>query len=70
MFVIRRQGRLERERPAEPLKLRRDLGVVHVRVIAAAGADELEDAGVAAFDAAVHDAAGWRRTKAVLPWPG
>jgi len=56
VLVIRLQGRLQRARPAKPLKPRRDLGVIHVWVIAAAGADELEHAGVAAFDAAVHDA--------------
>jgi hypothetical protein len=56
VLVIRFQGRLERERPAKPLKLRRDLGVIHVRVIAAARADELERAGVAALGAAVYDA--------------
>jgi hypothetical protein len=37
------------------LKLRRDLGVVQVRVIAAAGADELVRAGVAAFHPAIDD---------------
>jgi hypothetical protein len=56
VLVVRLQGRLQRERPAKPLKLRRDLGVIHVRIIAAARADELEHAGVATFDAAVHDA--------------
>lgn len=50
------EARLERARPAEPLKPRRDLGVLQVQVIAAIGADELEHAGVAAFGAAVHDA--------------
>jgi hypothetical protein len=47
---------MERARPAKPLKPRRDLGVIHVWIIAAAGADELEHAVVAAFDVAVHDA--------------
>jgi hypothetical protein len=56
VLVIRFQGRFERERPAKPLKLRRDLGVIHIWIIAAARADELEGAGVAALDAAVHDA--------------
>jgi hypothetical protein len=32
----------------------RDLGVIEVRMVAAAGADELEQAGVAAFEAAVR----------------
>ena len=49
------QGRLQSERPAKPLKPRRDLGVIHVRIVTAAGADELEHVGVAAFDAAVHE---------------
>jgi hypothetical protein len=56
VLVIRLQGRLQRPRPAKPLKLRRDLGVIHVWIIAAAGADEFEHVGVAAFDAAVYDA--------------
>src|SRR6185437_5472451 len=38
------------------MKPRCDLGVIHVRVIAAARADEFERFGVAAFEAAVHDA--------------
>ena len=56
VLVIRLQGRVQRERPAKPLKLRRDLGVIRVGIIAAARADELEHAGVAALGAAVHDA--------------
>jgi hypothetical protein len=36
-------------------------------MVAATGADELKHAGIAAVEAAVHDAAGWRRTNAVLP---
>jgi hypothetical protein len=56
VLVIRLQGRLQRERPAQPLKLRRDLGVIRVWIIAAARADELEHAGVAPLGAAVHDA--------------
>jgi hypothetical protein len=56
MIVIRRQARLERPRPAEPLKLRRDLGVIQVGMIAATRADELERAGVTAFHPAIHDA--------------
>src|SRR5208283_310600 len=54
--VIGLQGRRQRARPAEPLQPRRDLGVIHVRIIAAARADELEHAGMAAFGAAVGDA--------------
>jgi hypothetical protein len=38
------------------LKPRRDTGVIQVRIVAAAGADEFEHAGVAAFEAAIHDA--------------
>jgi hypothetical protein len=56
VLVVRLYGRLKRVRPAKPLKLRRDLGVIHVWIIATARADELKQAGVAAFDAAVHDA--------------
>ena len=56
VLVVRFQGCLERDRPAKPLKLRRDLGVIHVRIIAAARADELERSGVPALDAAVYDA--------------
>jgi hypothetical protein len=56
VLVICGQCLLERTRPAEPLKPRRDLGVIQVWMVAAAGADELEQAGVAAFEAAVHDA--------------
>jgi hypothetical protein len=55
VLVIRREGRLQRERPAKPLKLRHDLGVVHPWIIAAPGADEFETP-VSAFDAAVYDA--------------
>ena len=38
------------------MKPRRDAGEIQVRMVAAAGADEFEHAGVAAFEAAVHDA--------------
>jgi hypothetical protein len=38
------------------LKARRDLGVIQVRMVAAAGADELEQPGVAAFEATIGDA--------------
>ena len=50
------QGRLWRVRPAKPLKPRRNLGIVQISMIAAVRADELEHIGVAAFEAAVHDA--------------
>ena len=53
--MIRLQGCLERAGPAKLLKLRRDLGVIHVRIIAAARTDDFENIGVAAFGAAVHD---------------
>jgi len=56
VLVKQGQGCLEPVRPAKPLKPRRDLGVIQVRTIAAAGADQLIHAGVAALDAAVHDA--------------
>jgi hypothetical protein len=56
VLVIRGQGSLQRTWPAEPLKPRRDVGVIQVRMVAAAGADELKHAGVAAFGAAVKDA--------------
>ena len=39
VLVKRSQGRLKPVRPAKPLKPRRDLGVIQVRMIAAAGAD-------------------------------
>ena len=38
------------------MKARRDLGVIQVRMVAAAGADEFEQACVAAFEASVGDA--------------
>ena len=56
MLVIYLKGRLKRARPAKPLKPRWDLGVIHVRIIPAARADELEHLGIAAFGAAVDDA--------------
>jgi hypothetical protein len=43
-------------RPAKPLKPPRDLRVIQVPAIAAVRADQLEHAGVAAFETAVHDA--------------
>jgi hypothetical protein len=54
--VIRSQALLERARPAKPLKPWRDLEVIQVGTIAAAGADELIHVVVAALDTAVHDA--------------
>jgi hypothetical protein len=56
VLVKHSQGRLKPVRSAKPLKPRRDLGVIQVRMIAAAGADQLIRVGVAALDAAVHDA--------------
>jgi hypothetical protein len=41
VLVICSQGRLWQARSGKPLKPGRDLGVVPIRVIAAAGADEL-----------------------------
>ena len=58
VLVKRSQGRLKTVRPAKPLKPRRDLQVIQFRMIAAAGAYQLIHAGIAALDAAVHDA-GW-----------
>jgi hypothetical protein len=54
--VIRSQALLEGARPAKPPKPRRDLEVIQVGTIAAAGADELIHVVVAALDTAVHDA--------------
>ena len=56
MPVIRGQALLESARPAKPPKPWRDLGVIQVGTIAAAGADELIHVVVAALDTAVHDA--------------
>lgn len=56
VLVEHGQGRLKHVRPAQPLKPRRDLRVIQVQVIAAAGADQLIHVGVAALDTAVHDA--------------
>jgi len=50
------QARLKPVRPAKPLQPWRDLRVIQVTVIAAAGADQLIQAGVAALDVAVDDA--------------
>ena len=52
------QARLQRARPAKPLKPGRDLGVIEAGVVAAVGADDLEHVGVAAFRLAVHDPDG------------
>ena len=51
---VSRKARLQRVWPAKPLEPGRDLGVVQVRMVAAAWADELEPIGVAAFHPAVH----------------
>ena len=56
MFLVRREGRLQRARPAKPLQPGRDLGIIQVRIVAAGRADELERIAVAAFYPAVHDA--------------
>jgi hypothetical protein len=56
VLVKHSQARLKPVRPAKPLKPRRDLRVIQVRMIAAAGADQLKHVGVAALDTAVHDA--------------
>ena len=56
VLVEHGQGRLKQVRPAQPLKPRRDLRVIQVRMIAAVGADQLVHVGVAAHDAAAHDA--------------
>lgn len=54
--MIRSQSLLQRARPAKPLKPRRDLGVIQVRLIAAARADELKQSRVTAFETAILDA--------------
>jgi len=54
--VIRSQALFKRARPAKPPKPWRDLEVIQVGTIAAAGADELIHVVVAALDTAVHDA--------------
>jgi hypothetical protein len=56
VLVKHGQGRLEQVRPAQPLKPRRDLRVIQVRIIAAGGADQLVHVGVTALDTAAHDA--------------
>jgi hypothetical protein len=48
-LVIRWRARRKRPRPAEPLKPRRDLKEIQVRIIATAGTDEVIRDGVAAF---------------------
>ena len=58
MLLIRRNARPQRVRPTDPLKPRRDLGVIQVRVIAALTTDELKRIGVAAFRPALYDAGG------------
>ena len=56
VLVKHSEGCLKPVRPAKPLKPRRDLRVIQVWMIAAAGADQLIHVGVAALDTAVHDA--------------
>lgn len=55
VLVIRCRARRKRPRPAEPLKPRRDLEEIQVRIIATAGTDELIRAGVAVFYPAIHE---------------
>jgi hypothetical protein len=55
MVVIRGKTRVQRVGPADPLKLERYLGEIPVRAVAAVAADDLERAGVAAFDPSQHD---------------
>jgi hypothetical protein len=50
------QALLEGVRAAKVLEPGRDLGVVHVGIVAATGADDLECVGVAVFDPAVCEA--------------
>src|SRR6266542_1296491 len=52
--LILGKARLQRARPAQPLKPGYDLGVIQARVVAAVTANELEHAGVATFRPAVH----------------
>ena len=54
--MIRSQALLQRARPTKPPKPRRDLEVIQIGTIAAAGADEFIHVVVAALDTAVHDA--------------
>src|SRR5689334_11949490 len=56
VLVVGGKGPLERARPAKPLEPWRRLGVVHVGIVTAARADELEQVSVAALEAAVLDA--------------
>jgi hypothetical protein len=58
VFLIRCQPSIDRVGPPDLLKPGWDLGVVEIGMVAAAGADQLEYAGVAAFGAAINDA-GW-----------
>ena len=51
---VSRKACLQRVWPAKPLEPGRDLGVVQVRMVTAAWADELEPIGVAALHPAVH----------------
>jgi hypothetical protein len=53
--LVHGQACLQRAGPAKPLKPDCDLGVIQSEVVAAVGADDLEQAGVAAFRLAVDD---------------
>ena len=55
MLLIHGQGHRQHVWPAEPLQQGRDVNEIQVRMIAAAGADQLERIGVAAFVPAVDD---------------
>jgi hypothetical protein len=54
MLGVRLNARLQRVRPADPLKPGRDPLVIQVRMITAVAADDLEQAGAVAF-AVIHD---------------
>src|SRR6266480_2386111 len=56
MLLIRGKSHLHRVWPPDPLKLRRDLGVIQIGMVPAVAADEFKHAGVAAFRPALHDA--------------
>src|SRR5262249_20288755 len=56
--------------PADPLKPRRDLGVIQVWIVTAVAADELKRVGVAAFRLAFHDAGRLapQNGRPAMPW--
>src|SRR5437868_14028381 len=73
MPVIRSQALFKRARPAKRPKPWRDLEVIQVGTIAAAGADELIHVVIAALDTAIHDAGRLvpqDRRRAVAGLPG